>query len=256
MYGLNLLVFDTHRDMCIKGETPCCCTCRTSCTAVGSLGCRSNAGLRGDPGCHWSQSCLAERRRSAGMMPNPAPESCTTQRLLPSRPARRCRTADIVGYRQPLQSEVDHIFKAGSYQDKLSAVCLCVVLCACFQELFWQRVHGRALLPQAAMRCAGPSQPSAQHQHITMPRCFTCRCVCFNTPHAGGQPQEGAGSHGGGGAARTGGGRRMSTGAPAEGGCWWPAASSAAAGSKPAHLRAAHHTDRHPLLFLWVLHLL
>lgn len=46
MYGLNLLVFDTHRDMCIK---------------------------------------------------------------------------DIVGYRQPLQSEVDHIFKAGSYQDKLSA---------------------------------------------------------------------------------------------------------------------------------------
>ncbi|KAI7838992.1 hypothetical protein COHA_007232 [Chlorella ohadii] len=27
---------------------------------------------------------------------------------------------DIVGYRQPLQSEVEHIFKAGSYQDKLS----------------------------------------------------------------------------------------------------------------------------------------
>ena len=112
------------------------------------------------------------------MMPNPAPESCTTQHPLPSPAIRRCHPADIVGYRQPLQSEVEHIFKAGSYQDKLSAVCACVLVWGVFlTALCWAKgymgVHSLHKLPSDVPDSHCRCHMLHQVPHIAILHCFT-----------------------------------------------------------------------------------
>lgn len=125
--------------------------------------------------------------------------------------------ADIVGYRQPLQSEVEHIFKAGSYQDKLSEVghtatqfaiwmCLCTGMHGCTPACRGR--FGWSLRPPAAM-CGNLGHcKAATHAWHQVPL-----LLCAG---AGGQPQEGPGAGGGGGAARRGRGGRMRMGGRAE----------------------------------------